>query len=141
VTPSDDGPGRSGAAGDTPRFLFVPGGGKNGLGESARSLVLAQAVEARWPGARIGFVTGSEHPRLPQDRFERHTVPGRVSRSIEAVSAIFVGDVPSVDVVGARAAGLAPLLVDRHDLYTDWEVPRLKSIAELPGWLQQAGQR
>jgi putative hydrolase of the HAD superfamily len=57
----------------------------------------------------------------------------------EAATAVFVGDVPSVDVVGARAAGLAPVLIDRHDLYTDWDVPRLKSITDVPAWVQGAG--
>ena len=46
-------------------------------------------------------------------------------------TAIYVGDVPAVDVAGARAAGLTPLLVDRHDLYADHDVDRLKSIEEL----------
>ncbi len=46
-------------------------------------------------------------------------------------NAIYLGDVPSVDVVGARAAGLAPVLLDRHDLYQDLDVPRLRSIQEL----------
>ena len=44
---------------------------------------------------------------------------------------VYVGDVPAVDVAGARAADLAPLLIDRHDLYADADVPRLKSIREL----------
>ena len=49
--------------------------------------------------------------------------------------ALFVGDVPAVDVDGARNAGLHPLLIDRHDLYGDLEVERLKALAELPDWL------
>ena len=56
-------------------------------------------------------------------------------------TAIFVGDVPSVDVAGARSAGIAPVLIDRHDQFTDWEVPRLASIAELPAWLGSAGDQ
>ena len=48
---------------------------------------------------------------------------------------LFLGDVPAVDVAGARAAGLTPLLLDRHDLYVDVDVPRLRSITELPDWL------
>ena len=46
-------------------------------------------------------------------------------------TAIYVGDVPSVDVIGARAAGLTPLLLDRHDLYADHDVDRLRAIEEL----------
>ena len=54
---------------------------------------------------------------------------------LQAETTVFVGDVPSVDVAGARAAGLAPILLDRHDLYRDVTVPRLRSITELPAFL------
>jgi putative hydrolase of the HAD superfamily len=50
-------------------------------------------------------------------------------------SAVFLGDVPSVDVEGARAAGIAPVLLDRHDLYPEVEAPRMRSIAEFEAWL------
>jgi putative hydrolase of the HAD superfamily len=55
--------------------------------------------------------------------------------SISPDTAVYLGDVPAVDVAGARAAGLTPVLLDRHDLYVSTDVPRLRSIAELPGWL------
>jgi putative hydrolase of the HAD superfamily len=55
--------------------------------------------------------------------------------SVAPETAVFLGDVPAIDVVGARAAGLTPLLLDRHDLYTSIDVPRLRSIDELPGWI------
>ena len=50
-------------------------------------------------------------------------------------TAVFVGDVPSVDVVGARSAGMTAVLLDRHGLFAAVDVPRLRSIAELPDWL------
>jgi HAD superfamily hydrolase (TIGR01549 family) len=53
----------------------------------------------------------------------------------DPAATVFAGDVPSVDVVGAQAAGIAPVLIDRHDLYPAVKAPRLRSIAELPGWL------
>lgn len=53
----------------------------------------------------------------------------------EPASTVFLGDVPAVDVAGARAAGIAPILLDRHDLYLDAPAPRLRAIAELPGYL------
>src|SRR5262249_51318149 len=53
----------------------------------------------------------------------------------DAARAIFLGDVPAVDIVGAKAAGLTPVLLDRHELYRGVEAPRLRSIAELPGWI------
>jgi putative hydrolase of the HAD superfamily len=52
-------------------------------------------------------------------------------------STVFVGDVPAVDVEGARAAGLTPILIDRHDVYPDSDVLRLTSIRELPSCLDR----
>ena len=46
-------------------------------------------------------------------------------------NAIYVGDVPAVDVAGARAAELTPLLLDRHELYADHDVKRLGAIGDL----------
>jgi len=42
------------------------------------------------------------------------------------------GDIYHVDVVGARAAGLTPVLVDEANLYEDADCHRVASIAELP---------
>ena len=55
---------------------------------------------------------------------------------LDRKTTIFVGDLPSVDVEGARAAGLRAVLLDRHDVYTDVDVPRLRSLAELPALLR-----
>lgn len=57
--------------------------------------------------------------------------------SVVSETAVFLGDVPSVDVAGARAAGLTALLLDRHDLYADADAPRLRSIRDLPERLEQ----
>ncbi len=66
-------------------------------------------------------------PRIFRIALERLGVPPD--------GAMFLGDVPSVDVVGARAAGLFPVLLDRHELYPTVDAVRLRSIRELPGWL------
>jgi putative hydrolase of the HAD superfamily len=50
---------------------------------------------------------------------------------------IFLGDVPAVDVAGAKAAGIAPLLLDRFELYPVSDTPCLRSITELPAWLER----
>lgn len=50
----------------------------------------------------------------------------------KAESTIYLGDLPSVDVEGARAAGIAPVLLDRHDLYPDVDAVRIGRIDELP---------
>ncbi|NOT44365.1 MAG: HAD-IA family hydrolase [Acidobacteria bacterium] len=46
-------------------------------------------------------------------------------------SAVHVGDLYHVDVVGARQAGLDARLLDPHDLYPDADVVRLRSLTEL----------
>jgi putative hydrolase of the HAD superfamily len=55
--------------------------------------------------------------------------------SLRADRAVFVGDLPEVDVKGARAAGIAPVLLDRHDLYGDADAVRIRSMRELPALL------
>jgi putative hydrolase of the HAD superfamily len=50
-------------------------------------------------------------------------------------SAVYLGDVPSVDVEGARSAGIVPVLLDRHDLYPGVDAPRLRSIEEFEAWV------
>lgn len=46
-------------------------------------------------------------------------------------SAVYVGDLPSVDVAGALAAGVAPILLDRHGLFEDSPARRICAITEL----------
>jgi putative hydrolase of the HAD superfamily len=43
---------------------------------------------------------------------------------------VHIGDLPSVDVAGARAAGLAALLLDPFGVFPDCPVPRLAELAE-----------
>lgn len=54
----------------------------------------------------------------------------------DPASSVYLGDVPSVDVAGARAAGVAPILLDRHDLYPESPAPRLRVMGELPDYLR-----
>ena len=44
---------------------------------------------------------------------------------------IHVGDLYEVDVVGARAAGITPVLLDAAGLYPDADCPRVASLGEL----------
>ncbi len=48
---------------------------------------------------------------------------------------VHVGDLYHVDVTGARAAGVAAVLVDEAGLHRDADCPRVRSIAELPALL------
>lgn len=46
--------------------------------------------------------------------------------------AVYVGDVPAVDVEGARGAGLGAILIDAYDHYPEYgDAPRIRSLAEL----------
>ena len=51
---------------------------------------------------------------------------------------IHVGDQYQSDVVGARAVGLLPVLLDREGMYTEVDdCPRIKSLLKLPDLLRQ----
>jgi HAD superfamily hydrolase (TIGR01662 family) len=50
---------------------------------------------------------------------------------------LYVGDVYSVDYVGARRAGMQAVLLDLAGAYRDREFPRVESLAGLEGWLKQ----
>jgi putative hydrolase of the HAD superfamily len=70
-------------------------------------------------------VEGVEKP----DRRFFEIVLGRAGASRE--TAIHVGDLYHVDVIGARNAGLRPVLMDPNDLYRDYEVERVRSLDAL----------
>jgi HAD superfamily hydrolase (TIGR01662 family) len=48
---------------------------------------------------------------------------------------LYVGDVYSVDYVGARSAGMQAVLFDVAGAYREREFPRVESLAGLEGWL------
>jgi putative hydrolase of the HAD superfamily len=50
---------------------------------------------------------------------------------LRAERAAYVGDIYSIDVVGARAAGLAPVLIDPLGAYADADCPRIAGLAGL----------
>jgi putative hydrolase of the HAD superfamily len=56
---------------------------------------------------------------------------------VAAEQCLYVGDLYAVDVLGARAAGLRPLLLDPFERHADWQdVDRIRTVVELPGWLE-----
>ena len=59
----------------------------------------------------------------------------------DAATAVHVGDIYHVDVVGARAAGVRPVLLDEAGLYPDADCPRVRSLAELAGHLAPSAAR
>jgi HAD superfamily hydrolase (TIGR01549 family) len=54
-----------------------------------------------------------------------------------AAATVHVGDFYCFDVIGARAAGLLPVLIDEANLYADADCHRVASIAELPRLLER----
>jgi putative hydrolase of the HAD superfamily len=50
---------------------------------------------------------------------------------VDAARTLHAGDLYHVDVVGARAAGIAPALIDAGDLYGDADCPRFPSLPAL----------
>ena len=48
-----------------------------------------------------------------------------------AETTLHVGDLYSVDVVGARSAGLHAVLLDAADLYEEIDCPRVRSLDHL----------
>jgi putative hydrolase of the HAD superfamily len=55
----------------------------------------------------------------------------------EPAESLYVGDVYSVDYVGARNAGMQAVLFDVAGAYRERELPRVESLADLEGWLKQ----
>jgi len=51
---------------------------------------------------------------------------------VTPAEALHVGDVYTADVLGARAAGLVPVLIDRYDLQPQADCRRVRSLTELP---------
>jgi HAD superfamily hydrolase (TIGR01662 family) len=55
----------------------------------------------------------------------------------DAADSLYVGDVYSVDYVGARQAGMQAVLFDVAGAYRGRELPRVESLSELETWLQK----
>lgn len=87
------------------------------------------------PGIPVGAIIDSSvvgytkpDPRIFEVALERLGVTPN--------EAVHVGDTPGADVDGARAAGVAAILVDPHDDHPDSDVQRVGSLAEVPSLLR-----
>ncbi len=116
--------------------------------------LLAALAEAKDSGLRLGVVSNSEGrvaeildhvgvgPLLevvvdsgvegiskPNPEIFRRAL---ARMSVEAADALYVGDVPTVDVDGARAAGMGAVLIDPFDHYPDYdEAPKIRAVTDL----------
>jgi putative hydrolase of the HAD superfamily len=59
------------------------------------------------------------------------------SMKAQAAESLYVGDVHSVDYVGARNAGMESVLFDLAGAYRERDFPRVESLAELESWLRK----
>ena len=55
----------------------------------------------------------------------------------DPAGSLYVGDVYSVDYVGARKVGMQAVLFDVAGTYRELEFPRVESLAGLEDWLKQ----
>ena len=76
-------------------------------------------------------IVGIEKPRA--EIFEA-ALTAMDARSNES---LYVGDVYSVDYVGARNAGMQAVLFDVAGAYRNRDLPRVESLQQLATWLQQ----
>jgi putative hydrolase of the HAD superfamily len=74
--------------------------------------------------------SGIEGVRKPDPEIFRRALR---RMEVTAKEALYIGDVPAVDVEGARAAGMGAVLVDEYGHYPDFTGPRVRSVAELIG--------
>jgi putative hydrolase of the HAD superfamily len=57
---------------------------------------------------------------------------------VDAADGWYLGDMPGIDVVGARRAGLRPLVIDPLGLHTDADYGRVASLQELARIVDEA---
>jgi HAD superfamily hydrolase (TIGR01549 family) len=75
-------------------------------------------------------IVGVEKPRA--EIFEA----ALASMKARAEDSLYVGDVYSVDYVGARNAGMDAILFDVAGAYRDRDLPRVESLEQLETWLR-----
>jgi putative hydrolase of the HAD superfamily len=88
---------------------------------------LADCFESITDSGIVGF----EKPRAEIFEAALSRMKGRADESL------YVGDVYSVDYVGARNAGMDAVLLDVSGAYRDRGLPRVESLEQLESWLQQ----
>lgn len=102
--------------------LVVVSNANGTLSRAFHRLGLAPLVDVIIDSAEVG----AEKP-------DRRLFDAALARSGARRNAtVHVGDFYHIDVVGARNAELAAVLVDQADLYASIDCPRIRSIADLP---------
>lgn len=96
------------------------------IDEELRQLRLAEY----FPTVVVSGLVGSMKPEAAIFHYALEQIQARPEQ------AVYIGDNYYADVVGARSAGLYPILVDPDQLFPEAECPVIDSIADLPDILQ-----
>ena len=102
----------------------------NSDGRAAAHLANAGVLEG------LEFVVDSHHVGIEKPD-PRVFALALARLGVTPTRAIYVGDIRSVDETGARAAGMHFVLLDPLGDYAGPDTPRIRSIAELPAWLER----
>ena len=96
---------------------------------AAPIVVISHTLWKRRYGADSGIV-GQEkpHPAIFEAALR--------SMKADAADSLYVGDIYSIDYVGARNAGMQAILFDVAGAYRESEFPRVESLAGLQNWLR-----
>ena len=107
------------------KILFVPVSGKEGIGEYMRSMILAQALETKYPNADIRFALSKEAPYVkncPYPTLLTERSPTYHSKEINRYIDDFKPDVVVFDASGrakqikhAKKTGALTIFIAQHD--------------------------
>jgi HAD superfamily hydrolase (TIGR01509 family) len=117
------------ALGDLRRLglrLVVVSNANGTLRRAFDRLELSEHVDFLLDSSDEGFE--KPDPRLFHRALER--------ANARAGTTLHVGDLYFVDVMGARAAGLAALLLDPSGLYERYDCPRIQRLGEVASWVE-----
>lgn len=98
------------------------------IGERLRTLEILQVGPG--PGVEVACVidSGLVGVMKPDARIFEMALE---AMQVDAANAWYVGDMPGIDVVGARRAGMRPLLMDPLRLHGEADYDRIDSLADL----------
>ena len=71
-----------------PRIVFLPVSSPKGIGEYMRSLIIAQALQAKWPSLDIQFVLNKHAPSAASCPFPTHLLNNSATKEKAAVNAL-----------------------------------------------------
>jgi HAD superfamily hydrolase (TIGR01549 family) len=92
---------------------------------------LSRAFQRLGLAPLVDFIVDSSEVGV--EKPDRRLFDAALTRSgARRTTTVHVGDFYHIDVIGARNAELAAVLVDQEDLYSSIDCPRIRSIAELP---------